>query len=318
MAYKKKLYILLSLVAALALIYTATFVFDPEAKNSRAASFTWIDSKTAAKTVKITIRAFADESSRDVTELVKKNEKWFVSHNGTEYPARQQRVDDFLGILTARAAWPVRSSTAASHPRLGVDQENAAWVTLSSENAALLDLLFGYEDNTGQEIYLRKYGQNEVRSGERRINTYVTGAVDSWYNLKWIPESEDGKIGVDNVQRLSVYTQGGQQVFSRKNKAWAVSGFTVEKLDQSSIDNYVRIILTTEGDDFIDYISADDPMFNDSRIVVELGNGIVKTIRLSEADDSNRRFAAVDGYVYTIAPWAVQRLFRPATDFDAR
>ena len=312
MTYKKKLIVLLSLIAVLALTYTASLVFDPEQSGTRSASYLWLDSRLASRVGRIVIST-AGESR----ELFKKNNQWFILHNDGEYPARQLRVEDFLKFFTQRAAWPVRSSSVSSHSRLGLDAETASRVTIYGENSTLLDLLLGMEDSTGREVNVRRYGQNEVRSGNSLLVSYVTGSANSWYNLRLIPESEDGKLAVDSVQRLSVYTEDGAQFFSRKNREWAISGIETANPDQSAIDAYVRLILNTEGDDFIS-VSRDAPELNNSRIVLELGNGNVITIRLSAPDESGRRLAhnAGSDYVYSIAPWAAQRLFKSSRDFE--
>jgi len=313
MEYNKKLVYILSLIGALAVIYVASFIFDPEIMGSRNASYVWLDSKLAGRTARIVIGNGVDAS----VEIVKKNNKWFVLNNGTEYPARQLRVEDFIGIFTAHKAWPVRSTSASSHERLGIGANAAARITIYGENSTLADLLLGSEDITGREIYIRKYGQNEVRSGENLFAAYISGPVTGWYNLKLIPESEDGKVAVDSVQRLSVYGPQATQVFSRKNRMWNISGFEVSNPDQASIDSYVREVLNLEGDDFVSLIT-DDPSYYEGSLVLELGNGGVKTIRVTNADESGRRIALVEGsdYGYSLAPWAAQRLFRSARDFE--
>ena len=311
MPYNKKLKVLLSLTAALALVYIASFVFAPEAAGSRSASYVWLDSRFAARAAKITI------SAADNIELVKRNSQWFVSHNGIEYPARQSRIDDFIGIFTARSLWPVRSTNISSHSLLGVSEGSASRITIHGENTVLLDLLIGTEDSTGREVYIRRAGQNEVRSGEN-LASYLAGSVTNWYNLRLVPETEDGKLDADSVQRLYVYGLGEVQSFSRRNRDWIISGLQVERPDKSSIESYIKAVLNAEGDDFAGSISANDPMFNTISIVLELGSGSVKTIRLSEPDETGRCYAAAAGfdYVYSLAPWTVQRLFKTAADFE--
>ena len=313
MEYKKRLTYILSLIGALAVIYLASFIFDPEVMGTRNASYFWLDSKLAGRTARIVIAKEGDPT----VEIVKKSNKWFVLHNGTEYPARQLRVEDFIGILTARKVWPIRSTSASSHEKLGIGTSSATRITLYGENSTLADLLLGSEDITGQEVYIRKYGQNEVRSGENLFAAYISGSVTGWYNLKLIPESEDGKVAVDSVQRLSVYGPQATQVFSRKNRMWNISGFEVADPDQTSIDSYVREILNLEGDDFVSLIT-DDSSYYENSLVLELGNGGVKTIRISNADESGGRIALVEGvdYGYSLAAWAAQRLFRSAKDFE--
>jgi len=314
MAYKKKLTVLLSVIASLALIYLLSFVFDPQFAGNRSAAYVWLDAKSAPRAARIVISV----PEADNTELVKKGGQWFVAHNGNEYPARQTRVDDFINIFTTRAQWPVRSTSASAHARLGLDEQNAPRVAIYAENSTLLDILLGMEDSTGREIYFRKAGQNEVRSGENKIASYLSPSPEAWYNLKLIAEAEDGRLTTERVQRLSVYTQE-QQIFSRKNKQWTVSGFTVENLNQGAVDAYVGTVLNIEGESFEDSVSANDTVFGQSSIVLEFDNGTVKTIRLSEPDETGKRFANVTGsdFVYSLSPWAAQRLFKNAAEFSS-
>jgi hypothetical protein len=84
------------------------------------------------------------------------------------------------------------------------------------------------------------------------------------------------------------------------------------------VDTYIRGILNTEGDDFDETVSPADPMFDHSRLTLELGNGSVRTLRLSAPGGDNRRYALVSGsdYVYSLAGWAAERLFKTAADFE--
>jgi hypothetical protein len=323
MEYKKKLTGLLILIGVLAIIYTSSLVFTPEHMGKIDSSYVWLYSKLALRAAKIVIVPAESQDSPVGVELIKKNNQWLVLNNGKEYPARALRVDDFISIFTKRSQWPVRSLNASSHGRFGLDSASATRITIHGENTVLLDILIGNTDVTGREVMVRKYGQNEIRSGDSMVSSYISGPANSWYNLRLIPESEDGKVAVDNVQRLTVYSEGETQVFSRRNRQWNFSGLEAVNLDQSSIDSYVRSVINTEGDDFSDEISPSDPMFSHSRIVLELGNiaaGGIRTIRLSEADDTGRRYANIDGseYVFSIPSWAAVRLFRSASDFERR
>jgi len=313
MTYKNRLICLVSLIAVLALFYAGSFIINAGAGNTRSSSMIWLDSKLSLKADRIAVSAYEQNF-----ELVKKNNQWFVLNDEGEYPARNLRVEDFLGIFTKRAAWPVRSSGSASHERFGLDTDTADRLTVYGENSILLDILAGFEDGTGQEVYVRRYAQSEVRSGDRLLKTYLTSPVSSWYNLRLIPESEDGKVSAKNVQRLSVYDGEATLVFTRRNRGWTVSGVTIENPDQTGIENYIGVILNAEGDNFDNSVSADDPELGKSRITVELDNGSVITIRLSEGDESGRRYAHVFGrdYIYSIPSWASSRLFREPSGFE--
>jgi len=182
----------------------------------------------------------------------------------------------------------------------------------------LLTLLIGQRDITGQNVYLRKQGQNEVRSGEDRFSVYTDSALSSWYNLRLFPENEEGKLSDSDVQRLTVYPpeDAPSQIFTRSNREWTFN-FDVTNPDFSKVDGYIKDILGVSGDDFIDEVSPSDPMFNSSRIVMELGSGVTSTLRLGPADENGKRYATVSGadFVYSIPAWAVNKLFVEADTF---
>jgi len=313
MTYKNRLICLLSIIGALVLLYAGSFIFNNERGNARSSSIVWLDSKLAVKADRIAVRAGYQEF-----ELFKRSNQWFISYDGGEYPARSLRVEDFLGVFTKRAAWSVRSSSTASHERFGLDLDTAGRLTVYGENAVLLDLLIGFDDSLGQEVYVRKYANDEVRSGDGLFITYMTSSISGWYNLRLIPESEDGKVSVSNVQRLSVYNGDTTLIFTRRNSGWTVSGVTITNPNQSGIENYISIVLNTEGDNFDDSVSLDDPELDKNRITVELDNGNVVTIRFSDADESGRRYAHVFGreYIYAIPSWASTRIFREPSSFE--
>jgi hypothetical protein len=313
MTYKNKRLFLLILIAVLALIYTGSFVFSPERNTARLASYVWLEPRLTGRISRIVINS----EEQDI-ELVKRNQQWFVLHEGNEYPARQLRIEDFLSAFTTRSVWSVRASSASSHARFGLESETANRVTIYGENAVLLDLLLGYSDSTGRDIFVRRYSQDEVRSGDDRISMYYLSPVSSWYNLRFIPESEDGGLDINSVQRLTVYHEGETQIFTRAGRGWDVTGIDIAVPDMSAIESYIRIVLNSEGDNFIDSVSPDDPALNYSRLVFELGNGRIITIRVSGPDEVNRRIAHVSGsdYIYGIPLWVTVRLFRNAEFFE--
>ena len=216
----------------------------------------------------------------------------------------------------------MRASTAAALERFGLD-EYADRVTFFSETSVLLDILIGDEDATGREAFFRRAGQNEVRSGNRFIKSYITGPIASWYNLRLIPETEGGNIDSGSVQRVSVFFGDGDlgmQHFTRRARGWEVSGIVVENPNYNNIEMFVRDVINAEGLNFADDVYITDPLFNHSRVVVEFGTGRVVTIRFSESNEEGFRLAHVIGrdIVYSVPLWTVNRIFRDAFSFETQ
>jgi hypothetical protein len=171
----------------------------------------------------------------------------------------------------------------------------------------------------GRSVYLRKLDQNEVRSGEDKFSTYTGTALSFWYYLRLFPENEDGKLGVKDIQKLTVYSSENDppQIFTRSGREWTFN-FELVSPDFNKVESYMQDILGVSGDDFIDDISPANPMFNYARLVMELGNGVTKTLRLGPPiDEDGKRYATVSGsdLVYSIQGWAVKKLFVDTNNF---
>jgi len=320
MNYKKKLKVLSGIIAALAVIYILTVIFDPERRGTRSAAYSWLDPAETGKITGITITG-GDET----INLARNGGKWFVSHDGKDYPAKDIRVEDFIAALAKRAPYPLRSSSASSHERLSLTDDQSIRVTIAAgAGLPLLNLLIGQSDLTGQNVYLRKQGQDEVRSGEDIFSAYTKSTVTAWYNLRLFPESEGGKLNAAHVQRLTVYpppADDGKEVpvriFTRKGKEWTFN-FELASPDMKKVDNYIRDILNTSGDDFVSAVTPSDPLFNNSRIVLELGNGSINTVRLGPPNENGKCYATVSGsdWVYVIPYWVSQRFFPDTENFE--
>jgi hypothetical protein len=78
MTYKNKITALLSIIAVLALLYTASLVFDPEKTGSRSSSYAWLDSKASSRITRISL------SGQTELELKKTGGLWYVSNERIE------------------------------------------------------------------------------------------------------------------------------------------------------------------------------------------------------------------------------------------
>lgn len=312
--YKNKLIFLLSLIGALTLLYIGSFIFTNERSDIRSASYVWIEERLASRINKIDIKT----DSQNI-ELVKKNSEWFVLLDNIEYPARHLRIEDFINVFTKRDYWPVRASNAQTHASFGLDSAQADRITFNDSATILLDVLVGYDNVLGNEISMRKFAQNEVRSGDNRVKTYITSPVSSWFNLKLFPE-EGGKTWSHNdVQNLTVNNEGQRLVISKSGRTWTVSN--TENPDRANVENYISTILSAEGNNFEGLLQdTNRDQFTHSSIIVEFGNGNIVTVNFSEPDESGRRLAIVSNrdYVYSIPAWSGGRLFRDAASFEGQ
>lgn len=313
MEYRRKLVVLSSLTAALALAYVVSLVFDPERSGRRSDAYVWLDPRLRDSVDRIDIREAGD--SAEGLSLLRRNGAWMVIRDGGEYPARETRINDLLDELSRRDSYPRRSSSSQAHGRFGLEDAQAARITVrGGAGLPLLELLAG-NSGAGGDMFLRKAGGDEVRSGKDRFSLYLDAQARSWFNLRLFPESENNSITVDSVQRLSVRAGEGESsglmVISRLQNNWRITSGDLSlepgDIEKTRVDSYITGIINAAGDDFAAGLPPEA-----ASLSLELADGRVLNLRLGPAGDSGQRQAAVSGspYVYVLASWAADRLFR--------
>jgi hypothetical protein len=306
MIYKKKLAFLSGLVIVLALAYILTIIFDPERQGTRSSAYAWIDSNTLDKADKIEIAG-----SRDTTVLSRKNNLWVISENGVDYPVKQSRVGDLFQTLSLRNNFPLRSTSASAMERLGLAEGRASRITVrGGAGLPLLDLLIGFADAPGSEVYLRKANQNEARSGEDVFSLYTESSKNSWYDLRLF-----SGLNISSVQRVRVnpLPEGGAPyALTRADNGWQLSD-SLSAVETSKAESWIRAIIDAEAESFASSADTDD--FNEGSIILELGDGTTRELRLGVSGEEKRRNASLTNspFVYSLAEWTISRIFRDAS-----
>jgi hypothetical protein len=316
MTYKRKLLILSSLAVLLFLVYILSLVFDPRQSFSRSAAYTWLEPRLLDQADRMVI-----QSPGLTVNLLRRNNLWLVSRQGNEYPARQLRVGDLLAALSRRAPYPVQAASVSSHRQLGLEEGISRITVRGGAGLPLLDLLLGKGGGTGRELYLRRADSAEVRSGEDIFTAYTGGSLASWCDLRLFPEG----IDAGDLQRLTVYPLAGGEpcIFTRSGRGWNLTGLDIPSPDNGRIESYIRGILAAEGEDFIPALAgpalfSGEGKLSLGKLILELGNGSVLTLNLGLEEESGRRLAEVSAfpYLYALADWTVERLFRNVEYFS--
>ncbi|MDR0447468.1 MAG: DUF4340 domain-containing protein [Treponema sp.] len=319
MTYKQKIIFLGSTAVFLTLVYALTLILDPARIKARNDRFTWLSAVSREEADKIEITR-----SEDKVELVQKNGVWYVLLESIEIPARQGRVDDLFRLLTNRGSFPRRGSSAAGHSALGLDGSSRL-VIRGGAGIPLLDLFVGIDDPSGKEVFLRKNGENEFRSGDRLIGSYVNGERTTWYNLRLFEERT-----ISQVQRIQVLFSGykGLEIqddeeppvdyrdftITRNGENWVMDGII---LDRDKTEAWIQDILEAHGDDVLtadDLSSFFDPI---ARIRVELGDGSVLDLQIEKAGQNGKSPVIVSGkpYLFVLPQRTVIRLLRETGHF---
>jgi hypothetical protein len=318
MIYRKKVVILSAIAAFLASLYVMLVIFSPDRTAARNTLYTWLDPKTVSQTGRIQI----DGEAAPVI-LVQENGAWFVDYGGERFPAKNERAGELLELLSARGSFPVRANAASAHERLGVGDDSPRRIALwrgGAESAPFFELIAGNYDAAGLEVYYRRAGFDEVRSGSAELLRFANYGRTAWYDLRLFPE----EIAINDVNRVTVTPPGreSRQALTAERAAagWQIDGLARDRTDVSRIEPWIRGILSAEGDD---YVSAEGDLFSAGRIVMETGSG-TWYVRLGEEilpaaeGQSARRRAKISPSerVVSLPSWTVDRLFRDRAYFS--
>jgi hypothetical protein len=341
MPFRKKLITLSSLCAVLLIVYILTFVLSPEQRASRGSQWAPLTARGAENISSIEIHG------SDTVFLVKDGDgNWFVQYreeglpSPINFPARKSKIDDLTSALTTKAAWPVRSRSASSYTKFGVDAAAGNRIIAKQDDITLLDLSIGGTDTTGKEIYILSGGEEAVRSGADIFSTFLTGGRASWGDMRLFPDHDQKGLSVDSVQRIRIIPPPLLNVFTgvatentpppvpattpysivRDNGIWKFDGGgeSSDTIDSSIVDSAVRFMLDCAAEDFIPKLNASDLSMNNNapRIIIESGDGTTQTITLGDkVDDKQSASVSNSAYVYALSDWAVSRLWRDRNDY---
>jgi len=304
-SYKTKLIALSTLVAALAVVYTLTFVFDPQRRHDRA--FAWLEPRLHALADRIEISGPAGD-----TVLIRRNDIWFLNTAWGEYPVRQQRVQDLFAVLSRRDMYTLRSTSLEARESLGLSVGSASRIIVRGGiGLPLLDLLIGIGGALGMEVYLARADEREIYSGDDRFTVFTDSGPMFWLDLRLFG---DQPRAAAMVQQAEVNSAQGSYILRRSGGGWELQGDESADLVGSRVEAWLRAVLEAEGEDF----SAQAPPAIEGSITLWFGDGTVRIIQIGPPEDEeNHRRAAVSGLplVYVLSGWTVDRLFRESSDF---
>ena len=315
MTYKKKVYILVSLVITLLFIYILSFVLDPGKRKGN--FFALLDSSLLVMADRLEI-----ESSRGTVILERKNNIWSFSTESADLPVKQGRVEDFLAVLSRKEMYSPRASSNEARERLGLLEENATRIIVrGGAGFPLLDLLIGSGDALGREVYLQRTGRNEIFSVEDYLTFYTDDEPSSWFDLRLFPLSGTQKGAGENlnmVQQVDVVIPGSDSYVLRRSRNdgsgtdWIVQGEESSALDNPKVETWIRSILWAEADNF----GFVPPNVIEGSIILRMGDGTDRAIYAGPEYDSCRN-AVISGsdMVYILSEWTLNRLFREKSFF---
>ena len=297
LTYKKKVLVLLVIILFLSLLYGGTVYFDSQYSAQRKSSYTWLDQRFLSYADRIEVIG-----SQGMVVLTRRNNVWVIVEGTAEYPVKQAFIEDMLTALTRRGNFPVRSNSLATASRYGISENSSRIIVRGGAGLPLLDLFIGYTDLTGGEIFLRKAGQNEIRSGEDRFTLYTENNRTFWYDLRLFPLIEP--VMVQRIRLSFLIDEDKPLVISRSRNGWI---FENSNVPFPGGDYWLRSILDARGEDFARHTGWDPA----ESIVLELGDGSYRVIFLGPqaADGSRQAMVSDSSLVFILSEWTFRQFY---------
>ena len=306
--YKKRLIINLSIIFLLIFIYVLTFIFDSQAMALKSSNYIWLEERFFDLISRIeifgTYRIPNTGNNTNTIILDRKNNNWVISQydlNGNiiDYPARQSRVEDFLSILSRRDNYPIRSLSQTMETA-AFGNEPSRITVYGGSGPPLLDMFVGFTDHSTSHIFLRKYGEREIRTGQDIFSLYTDNDISFWYDLRLFPD-----INPAMVQRLHILNIENQDIssISRSLNVWINEKSTSVF---PGADSYIRFIIESRAEGFIYH----DNIIIQNSIILELGDGSIRFLDIGFSDNDSLHIAKIRGlpYVYYLSEWTVNNL----------
>jgi hypothetical protein len=252
-----------------------------------------------------------------------------------------------FSALTTKAPYIVHSNSASNYAKFNVADNAEKSITIKQGDVTLLQLYIGSAETSGNGIYVRKAGESAVRSGKDIFSAYTTGERSSWGDTRLFPNHDALGFSVDSVQMIRVIppapsgaiplepAEAGESPIKaslpysivRDGSAWKFEGAgSAEELNGSTVDEAVRFMLDSGGEDFVTEITAGDASFAASnagagRVLLDTGDG--KTYSVTLGPKINDKYTALStqtaagGYVVSLNDWTVSRFWRDKNDYVA-
>ncbi len=320
MQYRRKFIIYVSIIAALAVVYTLSWVFDAEHLEARGTRFSLLDENDVTAVSRIEIK----KASESVT-LTKAKSDWVLEGDGVLYPVKSERVSDLLKALSQSDNYPKVASSEKAHIDLGLDENSADRIKVLSDQAVFCDILLGKNDAEGNGRFFRRNTEASAFRGNDSFTYFISEGARGWYNLALFPLALDGA----NIQRLSVKAnleleEGTPIVLDYilardAQRGWILLGNETLLIDSARADSLANAFADISGDNFLsdqDDFNAEDA---GASLIADDGAGRQWTLYLDKelGDDSPiRAKVANQDFIYSIALWNAKRLLVSETELE--
>ena len=264
--------ILAIILAITTLALIIDFISSKSSKSSFRTQLVEADSAQIAKIV------FFPSHVRDKqVVLLRKNKKWYVHTNGTDYPADPDKIHTILETLTSLRPTQVVANNRGQWAEYGVADTNSLNILVyNNKNKTLAHLYVGKIKTTPNQTQYPYYGQNQ--------NYYTYVRVKGDKNVYMVPQllaitfindpnayRDQTIINVDqlDIKAVAIVENSRTLSLKRDGSKWSVNG---QPADSLQMVHYLRDICHLQGWQF-----APDSMVKDLKtlktLTLELTSG---------------------------------------------
>ena len=173
------------LLCGLLCLYAASFLYRPSRPRAFSSSLTLPEDFRDVREIRFSIPTKAEPVEMGAMTLIKIGERFFLHTVNGDYPVRQELIDRFFSLLSAKRSFITVSAAARDYPYYAIEDGHASQITLIREDKTILaDLLFGSADRIGTGRYVRTGRSLKVFLIDNGIEPFLTVAASFWTDLQ--------------------------------------------------------------------------------------------------------------------------------------
>lgn len=178
----RRLFILFSVLLC---IYGLSFLYRPTRAAAFSSSLILPQEVREVQEIVFSIPLTAEPVEMGNMTLSKEGTRFFLRTPNARYPVRQDIIERFFALLSTKQPFITVSKRVADYPSYGIDEKNAARISLVRKDKTILaELFFGMPDAAGTGRYVRTGRSLAIFLIDNGIEPFLTIAHPFWLDLQ--------------------------------------------------------------------------------------------------------------------------------------
>jgi len=259
MKFENKVRALASVAGALVLVLAASLALGPRYDRSGKVAMRLLESISASEVGMIEV------AGRAALVLERQGNSWFVKGGASKYPAKVDRVQDFLTKAFDIAEMAYVGTGSEAWEGFGLSPSSAARVTVKTLSGTVVgDFYAGSRDLLNQGVYVRLEGSEESYVAPSGFSTYLESyalAPAQWEDARVLPGIDAqsvARVSLKGRLERSAPSEGQDPnvevdyILESKNGSWVARGIDGMEIDAEKVKTYLSSLGSYSADEYVE------------------------------------------------------------------